>query len=499
MRLSGLATGMDTEAIIRDLMKVQRLPLMKVTQQKQLLEWKLDSYREVNQKLADFSKKASAMTMSSSFNAKKFVVSSPNDVSIKNKNSTNDFSGTIEISKLAKNSTMQSNAIAGANGQKDTATLTELGISGTNITINTTDANGVPQSVLIDKIEPTDTLKSLLDKINKTTGVNAFYDPTSGKIAMTAKNGGENEFTVTSTDTLAAGLGLADKKGSGGQDAVFSINGLDMTSSTNTVDVNGFEFTLKAANSTPIDFSSAPDTDAVFDNIVQFIDSYNKLIDDLGAQLGEQKYRDFKPLSAEEKADMSDKEIEQWEEKAKSGVLNGDPIISSMLTKMRGLMMSKIEGLGTVKDPVTLKSIGIATVGGEFAWQQNGKLEINEKILKEAINADPDEVHKMFSQMGDSLKPGAQSSNQGFAHGLNEIVRSTEAAIKLRAGGVGSTNEAFTLGRNLIDMNKQMDRFELRLKMVEDRYWSQFNAMEKAINRANQQSASLMNSLGGGA
>lgn len=51
MRISGLASGIDTESIINDMMRAHRLPLDKITQKKQYLEWQLDDYRSINRDL----------------------------------------------------------------------------------------------------------------------------------------------------------------------------------------------------------------------------------------------------------------------------------------------------------------------------------------------------------------------------------------------------------------------------------------------------------------
>lgn len=501
MRIGGIASGMDTETLINDLMKAERIPLTKITQKKQTLQWQLDSYRAVNRKVKEFSDNTfNNMVLSTKFNAKITESSAPNDVSIKNKNSTSDFSGTIKIEQLAKNSTMQSDVIAAGAGKPATTTIADLGITGTSLKISAIDENGVMKENDVT-IVSTDTIQSVMDKITKQTGVNAFYDAKSGQIAMSTKNGGANgngssEIVVTSTGDVASKLGLAGKTvdaANKGQNAIYTVNGLRMESSKNTVEVNGFEFTLKAANNTDINFSTKPDTDAVYDNIVKFVDDYNKLIDELNSLVREKTNRDFKPLSAEEKEAMSDKEVELWEEKAKSGLLKNDLVISGMVTKMRSALM------GSVKDQGSLKDIGIATPGGQYAWQQDGKLVVDEKKLKEAINADPDKVQKMFAQTGAATTPGTTTGEQGFAVRLRAIAESSYKEIHKRAGDTGSTEASFTLGRNLKDINKQMDKFQDRLKVVEARYWKQFNAMENAIQRANAQSANLMNALGGGA
>ncbi|MEK3994164.1 flagellar filament capping protein FliD [Psychrobacillus sp. FSL K6-2365] len=499
MRIGGIASGMDTETLINDLMKAERIPLTKITQKKQTLQWQLDSYRAVNRKVEEFSKNIfNNMILSTKFNAKITESSAPNDVTIKNKNSMSDFSGTIKIEQLAKNSTMQSDVIAAGAGKPATTTMADLGITGTSLKINAIDENGVMKDTDVT-IASTDTIQSVMDKITKQTGVNAFYDAKSGQIALSTKNGGANgdgSSEIVVTGDVAADLGLAGKTvdaANKGQNAIYTVNGLRMESSKNTVEVNGFEFTLKAANNTDINFSTKPDTDAVFDNIVKFVDDYNKLVDELNSLVREKPNRDFKPLSSEEKEAMSDKEVELWEEKAKKGLLRNDSAISSMITNMRSALM------GSVKDQGSLKDIGIATPGGPNAWKEDGKLVVDEEKLKAAINADPAKVHKMFAQTGAAATPGSTTGEQGFAYRLKEIADSSYSVINKRAGKAGSTEASFTLGRNLKAINEQMDKFQTRLKLVENRYWKQFSAMENAIQRANAQSANLMNALGGGA
>lgn len=54
MRISGLASGMDIDTLVQQMMKAKRVPLDKLNQQKQVLEWKRDNYRAINSQLVDF-------------------------------------------------------------------------------------------------------------------------------------------------------------------------------------------------------------------------------------------------------------------------------------------------------------------------------------------------------------------------------------------------------------------------------------------------------------
>jgi len=501
MKISGLATGMDTETIIKNLMDANRIPLDKITQKKQYMQWQLDDYRATNRKLFDFSQKTlDTMILSTSFAQKTVSVSSPDDVAIKNMSSTSDFSGSLQIHQLAKNATMQSKSTSSApenrvlaEGLGTDQKLSDLGLTGKQtIEIEAMNNKGVMEkkSVIIDDSD--ETLQSLLNKINSGTDVNAFYDAHTGQIAMTSKHGGAGGIAITD-GALKTVLKFDGALSIPGQNADFTLNGLRTERPSNTFQINGFEMTLKQVTGEPdipgvvgktITFSSAPDTEKIFDSVVKYIDEYNKLIEDLNKQVRETKYRDFHALSAEQKKEMTDKDVELWEEKAKSGTLRNDSDITSMLNKMRTALTGAVGENG-----MTLKDIGITTSKN---YLDNGKLVINETDLKKAINDDPNNVHELFAKDG-----GTNAAENGFARRLRMIVDDSQKVIAKRAGKVGDVNDTFTLGRNMKDMDKQIERFEERLLQVESRLWKQFNAMESAIQRLNSQSASIMSSFGG--
>ena len=86
------------------------------------------------------------------------------------------------------------------------------------------------------------------------------------------------------------------------------------------------------------------DVDAVVDKIKEFVNMYNELVDELNSALREEVYRDFPPLTDEQRAELSDKEIEMWEEKAKSGLLRSDSIVSGILSEMRLALAAAVQG-----------------------------------------------------------------------------------------------------------------------------------------------------------
>ncbi|MFI8687996.1 flagellar hook-associated protein 2 [Rossellomorea sp. NPDC077527] len=491
MRIGGLASGMDTDQIIKDLMKAERIPLDKLGQKKQYLEWQRDDYRDMNKMMFDFSNLIFDGVMKQGTYTQKTVnQSNASVVDIKSLSATTDFSGTLNVTQLAQAATMSSSASL-PNITDPTEKLSKYVTGTQTITIQAIGSDGklqaTPTSITFDPSEHT--LNSLIEKINKESNVSMFYDSTQKKVSMMAKNTGDtggHEIVLTGgffTDELNLGTDNSSA-GVNGKNAEFTFNGLTTSRSSNRFTINGVEYNLKNIGSTT--FSSSPDTDKILEKIVKFVDEYNKLIEKVNGEVNEKKYRDFQPLTAEQKESMEEKEIELWEEKSRSGTLRNDSVLTSGLNKMRTDMYTPISGGTSGLDQ--LAQIGIKTSSN---YLDRGKLIIDESKLKEAISKDPNAIYEIFA------KDGATSNEQGIARRLRETLKTTMDSIEKKAGKASSTNNTFTLGRLLNNMESQMDRFEDRLTQVEDRYWRQFTAMEKAIQRSNQQSMFLMNQFGG--
>ena len=103
MRLTGLSNSIDTEQIIKDLMKVERVPVDKLYRDKQILEWKTDNYREINSKMLTLRSKSFDMQLESAYKKYSAVSSNDNIVSASATSSAALTSYTLNsISTLAK-------------------------------------------------------------------------------------------------------------------------------------------------------------------------------------------------------------------------------------------------------------------------------------------------------------------------------------------------------------------------------------------------------------
>ncbi|AZV45256.1 hypothetical protein BAOM_4678 [Peribacillus asahii] len=508
MRVSGLASGMDIDDIVSKLMTAQRVPLDKLYQKKTYTEWQRDDYRTINTALSELDRLISdGIGRQASFIKKTVSVSNPNAVSIKNVNSTTDFSGTIEVKELATAATMVS---TGSSSITDATAKLDASLVGQTIKIRAINKDGGfdKNTDGTDKwfeytIKADDTLQSVINEINAKSGVTAFFDEKEGKFSITAKNTGNAGDTDV---TAAVQLKAENADGSEaigdnffkdimkmnansnqesdptnkGQNATVIYNGLEITRSSNTFRINGAEFTIKEQTTGPVTFSSTADVDTIFDTVKKFVDSYNGLIATISSKTSEKKNSSYPPLTDEQKKEMTEDQVKKWEEQARKGTLRRDSTLTSLLTKMRTSLYTQVEGtsLGT------LDKIGITTTKN---YLEGGKLEIDEEKLKAAIAEDPNAIYELFMQDGDP-----KEGKQGIARRLRAELSAGMKTISEKAGSASSVNSSFTLGKLLNEYDKKIDSFNDRLTALETRYYKQFTAMETAINKANSQSASLM-------
>lgn len=485
VRISGLASGMDIDTLVSSMMSAARVPLDTITQKKTFTEWQRDDYRDINKSLLELDNFIfEGIGMQKSYLKKTVNVSDPNAISVKNISSTSDFSGTIEVKKLA--------SAAVATGKLSIDTLKTVLPKGQDIVIQAINSDGTLQSV--DKafkytIDEGDTLEKVISKINAESGVTAFYDEATKQISFTAKNTGSlnksgdidnlNKAIVFGGDFFT-NTEISSFKHTDGGNAELKYNGVDIIRSSNTFQINGAEITLKQAQvGKSVTFSSTADVDAVMDTVVKFVSKYNELITKIKDKTDETKYRAYQPLIAAQRKEMDESDIKLWDEKAKSGTLRNDSTLNGVLTKMRSSLYGSVNGTSTFSQ---LSQIGITTTKN---YLEGGKLEINEEDLRKAISENPNAIYELFQ------KDGTTTENQGLARRLRADLKTAMTDITTKAGKASSVNNTFTIGKILDSYDKKISSFETKLTALETRYYKQFTAMETAINKANSQSSSL--------
>ena len=249
--------------------------------------------------------------------------------------------------------------------------------------------------------------------------------------------------------------------------------------------------TVPVNTASAVTMTSTTNVDDMMTKIKEFVNTYNGLIKDLTDQTKQTKYRDYAPLTDEQKEEMSENEIKLWEEKAKSGLLRNDALIRSGLADMRSLVYQSNPAITDSKYN-TLYSIGITTSKN---YNEGGTLQIDETKLRAALEADPDAVEKLFKnsegKKEDTIN-GETVDTRGYLEKLRESMKSFEISIEKKAGRSSMTDAEYVIGKNLMDTENRIDTWKRKLENIEARYWKQFTAMETAINKANQQSSMFM-------
>jgi len=496
--MGGLATGMDTEAMIKQLMLAHSAPLTKLNAKKQITTWQQESYRDINAKLYEFRNNAlfnfklegnlKSRTTSISGYAEAVSAKVTGDAQLSTlmvrvdqlaasaSRVSGQFANTTTFNTSAKLDTQAASLSSPVTGE------VSFKINGTEITVDTAN----------------ESLNDVIKKINEQTNVTAFY--AGGKLSLTAKNTGEvngaakDQAHITIEDVqgtfLADTLKLSDANGAiatEGKNAIATVNGLTVEEKTNKFSINGIELTLNketGLNSETL-IQTITDVDKMVDSIKGFIESYNSILKTMTDLTQEKKYRDFAPLTDDQKESMKEKEIEQWESKAKSGMLRSDSILLQAIGNMRLDMQGSVQ-TGNTKY-MTLSSIGIES--GEY--YENGKMYLKDEAkLREAIAADPDAIIAMFTANGSG---DPKRADMGIAERLYEDLNKTMTQLTEKAGLAVGLKDSSILGKQLDRLDDEIYNWNRRLVDIENRYYAQFTRMEVVINQYNSQSAYLAN------
>ncbi|MFD1776629.1 flagellar filament capping protein FliD [Paenibacillus rhizophilus] len=494
LRVSGIVSGIDTDSIVKQMMTAKRMPLDKLTQRKQVMEWQRDNYREINSKLVDFkTNKLTAYDKSSAMNTQTAVVTG--DTTALKAEATADANGVsmdIQVVQLAKSATAETAgaSMVKADGTRITSnsTLADLQAINTGVTASNTYTitvnNGVPIELSKDL-----SISEAISKINNTTDANvtAKFDEVTGKLTIASK-------TYSSSGTLTLGAGDTFQNLFGGvtdpistyEPAKIKVLGssgsTDLTFATNSFKLNGVQLTLLSQTTTSAKVTTTTDPAKALESIKSFVSDYNNLLSALNTKVSEERYTDYTPLSDDQKKEMTDTQIEAWETKAKSGLLKNDDILKSTLTSMRSALTDKLG---------QLSAIGITT--GKY--YENGKLYIDEDKLKQALSDNPQQVTTIFQGSSGSSTTGLfDSLSTGMTNAIEKL--STKAGTsKYSSDLTAAFKSDSVMGKELSDYTTRILNLQNQLNDYEDNLYKRFTAMETAISKYNSQSSSLTSYL----
>lgn len=292
-------------------------------------------------------------------------------------------------------------------------------------------------------------------------------------------------------NTLDASAAASGATKTAGKNSHIKLNGVDYYSSKNTLEVNGLTLTVSArTNGDPVTITTEDDTNGIYDMIKNFFKEYNAVINEMDKYYNADAAKGYDPLTDEEKAAMSDSQIEEWENKIKDSILRKDSTLSTFAGAMKQIMMEGVEVNGK---KMYLANFGIGTLNyfsapdnERNAYHIDGDPDDentanNADKLKSMIANDPDTVVSFFTQLSQKL------SDKMF-----DLMKGKE--------GYSSAMTVYDdkkMQKDYDDYTAKIKDLEKKLADYEDKWYAKFAAMETALAKM-QNNASAVTSLLGG-
>ena len=351
------------------------------------------------------------------------------------------------------------------------------------------------------------------------TGKFTFQTKATGSTASLAikETYTDDEGTSYTTDEdLLKALGMEDGNlyvSAQGSDAVVTItepgstSGTILTESSNTFTVNGVTYTVTSTTDEdkPVNISLTKDTSQMHDLITDFLDDYNKIVDNIQTKLSEKKDYDYSPLTDSQKEDMSDSDIANWDKKAKQGILRNDDNLQNLLTSLRSAFTSPVlDSNGNSVSSVYFGSMGDNTLGIDTSndYTQGSKITIEDDTkLIDALTNNADEIMKLFTTKSTSTDSTEKFNQSGIFQRMDQIIKDNVGVIGSSyntatltkyanvqddysvTGGSGSG----TLPDQIYQKQLLIDKLTDLMDDHEEKYYKQFSALETALESLSAQ------------
>jgi flagellar hook-associated protein 2 len=320
-----------------------------------------------------------------------------------------------------------------------------------------------------------------------TTAVQAYANQISGGVNQADVSAltrlGLSDVTGEAVPESANGEGMVVIAAA---DSVVQVNGATLTTNNTTLSVNGLTLDLVSASDEAVTITVANDTSAVYDSIKEFVNQYNSILADLNEYYYADSSKGYDPLTDDQKEEMSDDEVEKWETKIKDSLLRRDSTLGGILDTMRNTMTSTTVTASNGKS-YSLANLGITT-GSDYT--EYGLLHIKgdeddtdyadeTNTLQSMIESDPDTVTEVLSGIVTKL--------------YNNLSKKMQATTMSSALTFYNDKEMKT---QLSDYKTEISDWETKLADLEDRYYSQFTAMETALTKLQSQQSSISSYFG---
>jgi len=477
---------------VRDMVRVERMRVDRLTQNRTQLQWRREDMRTLNTQLTTLRNRTFDMTLHGTYH--RFTAASSNERAVTATPTGSasamsfEFSAITRLATSARATSSGSIVLAPHTSIDANAPLAQLiaqgridgaGLPGTyTVTVFNHTQAGVRVEETFTINTATDSLNSVLSRINASTtlGIQAFYDEFSGRVSLTSRFTGNSNPTGADMGFGGAGaafftttlrLAVTD-----GHNAQFTLNGLPTERSSNAFTINGVAFHLRntLAVGETATVNVVADHTAVLNNIQEWVKLYNDTLQQFNTQLTAERHRDYLPLTDEQKKEMSETEVKLWQERARSGLLRGDDQLERIVNRMRRDFNDPLAGT-TLRQ---MSALGLRT--GHHS--EMGRLHLDQNALRAELERNPAAVQELFVGVAGRLRASLDT-------GVRELTAQAGTAASL--AGVDNS----VIGQRMQRINERIVRENDRIERVEDRLWRQFTSLERAMERMNSQSAWL--------
>lgn len=495
-RITGMATGMDTDSMIKSMLTADQEKIDNVKAEEQILTWQQEAYQEIIGDVKSLTDKYFSLTSPDSILSSKswntVEVSSTNSsvITATGTSGASNIDYSFNVKQLATGASLSTSKTT-TNGENMslTTSLKDLGLTGnTEFKIKTSE--GMTETI---KLEETDTVDSMIKKLNEASGGNykASFSEMTGEFKIESTKTGVNAslqivdndgnqskaLEFLSDSNIYPNSFSIEQNGTNAQITVTTANGktVDLDKESNNFTIDGINYSVHSTGESKL--TSKQNNDQIVDKMKSFVEEYNSLMDKIYKDLIEKKNKDYQPLTDEQKKEMSEDEIKKWEEKAKAGILKND----SDLRKFMDDMNKAIFGDNTE----FMLSIGIS---GPTDYNKKGQLTFDEEKFRKALNENGQEVYNKLA--GDS-----NSVFENVKKTINNYVGSSSSVFAKKAGIQGTASVANNYYSKEITKKETLIK-ELTNKMTkkENALYQKFANLESTMNKLNAQMQQFMQS-----
>ena len=396
--------------------------------------------------------------------------------------------GKVEIEALARTGVSEENLLALKNSDSDTATYSDR--AKTVALAKYYDYGNDTSTTPITGFDGMDDYSGsgfaeLKTAVQNYVNVSERYDTSYGsaldKLGMAEIVAGADGVTVNgasgdSTTTYSSGMAFV-----AASDSKILLNGAELTSGSSTVSANGLSINLTSTTKPgeTVTFAVSNDVDAVYKSIKDALTEYNALIKEMNGLYNASSAKGYEPLSSEEKEAMTEEDVKLYEDKIKSSLLRSDSSLSSVMNSMKSAMQTQIEYDGK---KYSLASFGIMTSrdfteGGQYHIYGDSEDSVyadQKDKLKTALENEPEKVMAVLSGVFGQLR-----------NNMYDKMSATKVSSAL------TFYNDIKMKSDIDNYTSELKDWEEKLEDMEDAYYSQFTAMEKALAKLQSQQTSL--------